>query len=82
MKLTVKNTKGKKVEIFDTVGRKISGVCAFDTKTCKITFFVLNGTRTNSPCLSELDSKGKSRTKKITTIWKGAYAIVDGIRVV
>ena len=78
MKLTVKNAKGNKVEIFDTMKRKISNVVEFDTKTCKITFFVSCGP--TFEILSELDSKGKPRAKKVSTIWRGAYAVVDGVR--
>jgi len=82
MKLTVKNTKGKNVKIHDNLGRPISSVASFDTETGRITFYVLSrGSEGGIGHRTELDSKGKSRVKKISTIWRGAYATIDGIRV-
>lgn len=82
MKYTVKNTKGKNVKVFDNIGRQIRGVISYNTKTFEITFMptYVNpiGEKT---FMSELDENGKGTIKKVTTIWRGSYAKINGVRV-
>ena len=83
MTLTVKNTKNKKIRICDASGRDIKAVSSFDTKTCEIVFYPIyaNFDKKMITVLTEFDSRGNRRLKKIKVIWKGAYAIVDGVRI-
>lgn len=81
MNLTIKNSRGKKISIHDNMGRTILGVCSFNTKTCAIVFYPVTLVSGKPVTLTELDSEGKGRIKKVKTIWKGAYAVVDGKRI-
>lgn len=79
MKFTLKNTKGMKVKIFDNLGRELPKVFMFDTKTHKIAFYV---TDKNGNVMSEAYARGKKyRAKTVRTIWHGAYAVVEGVRI-
>ena len=90
MKLTVANTKGKKVKVYDFTGAEIEWVTKFDTKTYDIEF-VLIGRRYTNPentvynetCVrSKLKGSGfNAKVVKVKTTIKGAYAVVNGKRI-
>jgi hypothetical protein len=78
MIFTAENTKGKNVRILDNMGRLIPKPSYFDTETCEIEFFV---TDEEGRVLSEITEDGSGQAKKVKTIWRGAYAELDGNKV-
>lgn len=81
MKFNVQNTENKNIKIYDNMGREIKFVSAYDTETCEITFmptFVRGEGKFGA--YTEITDDGNIETKKITTIWKGTYAEINGVR--
>lgn len=82
MKLTVENTVGKKVKIFDPMDKEIQLVRAYDTQTCEVTFIPVYMTSEGvATPFTEKTEDGNNVIKEVTTVWKGSYAVVDGVRI-
>lgn len=75
---TVENTIGKKIKVYDNMGREIKYVTYYDTDTFEIEFmpsFLTSDGKVST--YSEIGEDGEPTVKRVRTVWFGSYARIE-----
>lgn len=74
---TMENTIGKKIKVYDNMGREIRFVTYYDTVTFEMEFMPTFVTDDGTPRMYSEVTEDGPRVKQVRTVWPGSYARIE-----